>query len=126
MHCKYYENKLMIQNKDPIYSNYLIVLVKWDSCGACIRFLPEWSKIVDSLKHKHTFKILENTNVRDKKIIQIMTDVGDKYYKSFNSPSIEYFPTILIFKKENTNSQVFSFMKNMNMIDHYLVDILKI
>ena len=112
LNCEYSKkvSNLVLQGV-PNNSSYLILLVKMASCGACKRYLPDWDKLKSqpNLQASYTFLQLDSQNENDNPIINQLSDIGEKHYKSSeNSPIIHHFPTILIFKKNNNiNKYVF-------------------
>lgn len=106
-------------------TNYLLVLVKMKTCGACVAYLPEWNEIkkLNNFKQNYTFIELERNIPSDNNLINKLSHIGELHYKKVkNNPTIEYFPTILIFKKNKNNEYDFyeKYPYQRNLLTTYL------
>jgi hypothetical protein len=117
-------SKIVLKNTN-CNTDYLVVLVKMETCGACKVYLPEWQKLtqLDNLKKNYTFMILERNLPDNNNLINKLSNLGKEYYKKRrNNPIIEHFPTILIFKKNKNNEYNFyeKFLYQKNLLPIYL------
>lgn len=105
-------------------TKFVIILVKMASCPACIRFLPNWSKLSEDpeLVGDIAFLTLERFDKDDAKIIDQIDNYKNQYY--YNSPEIIGFPTILIFKQD-IDKKDYEFYENFQLSRRYLKTYLK-
>ena len=98
----YKDNKLSLNYNSK--KEYLVILFKWNRCGACINFLENiWPMLINDsrLQHKIDFLTFESTEFNGRHAIDKISEIVKRHYdkSKTNNPDIKYFPTILIFKK---------------------------
>lgn len=116
------EKKLFI--KTDFNTKFVVILVKMASCPACIRFLPDWSKLLEDpeLVGDIAFLTLERFDKDDAEIIDKIDNYKNQYF--YNLPEIIGFPTILIFKQD-IDKKDYEFYENFHLSRMYLKTYLK-
>ncbi len=108
-----------IQNE---MKDYLVILIKMNTCGACIRYMPEWSKLIamPEFVEKINFLMVESNDPDGRNFINQL-NIYSKYFTEFNNPRIEYFPSILIFKKNGGKYEFYEkFQSNRSLLPLHL------
>jgi len=90
----------------------LVLLVKSETCPACIRFKDGWNEVMSTPELQNSCSFTSLDSINDRVTIDQLSIYGKKYLGDINSCEIKYFPTILIFLKIKNGSNEYVFYEN--------------